>query len=297
MSRLSDAEVFAAVVRAGGFSAAAREQGLTQSALSRRVAALEARLGVRLLARSSRGIRLTDAGERFHGGAQRAIAELDAAERAVASRAGELRGSLRLHLPPAFGRRVVLPLALEFAAHQSGLALHVTFADRVVDLAAERADLAVRIGALRGAGLVRRRVGASRPVTCAAPSYLARRGTPRRPADLARHDALVLGIYAPRERWSFETGTDVRVHPRLVSNDVDALLAAAIAGLGIARLPDFVAADALRSGALVALLERHRAPAAPIHAVWPDRRQQPPAARAFVELLAAALRERAGPAS
>jgi DNA-binding transcriptional LysR family regulator len=184
---------------------------------------------------------------------------------------------------------VVLPLVARFAALHPGLVLHVTFADRVVDLAAERADLAVRIGAPREVGLVARRLGETRALACAAPAYLARRGAPKRPADLTRHDALVLGIYAPRERWRFDGprgAATVQVCPRLVANDVEALLEAAVAGLGVALLPEFVAAEALRAGTLVALLARHRAPPTPIQVVWPDRRHLAPAARGLVDLLA-----------
>jgi DNA-binding transcriptional LysR family regulator len=291
VSRLSDAEVFVAVARAGGFSAAARELGLTQSALSRRVAALEARLGVRLLARSSRGVRPTDAGELFHAASQRALAELDAAEQSLVSSGRELRGTLRLHLPPALGRRVVWPLVARFAAQHPELRVHATLADRVVDLAAERADLAVRIGAPREPGLVVRRLGERRNVACASRAYLERRGAPRRPADLARHDALVLRVYAPRERWRFETESgvaEVEVTPHIVSNDTEALLEAALAGLGVAFLPEFVVADALRAGALVRVLEQLRGVPFPIVAVWPDRRLSP-AARALVDHLAARL--------
>lgn len=295
MARLSDVEVFAAVVRARGFSAAARELGLTQSAVSRRVAGLEARLGVGLLVRTSRGIRLTDAGQTLHAAADRALADLDAAERAVAANAGKPAGTLRIHLPPAFGRRWIVPIVARFAALHPSLVLHVTLGDRVADLAAARGDVAVRIGALREAGLIARKLGESRPVACAAPAYLARRAAVRRPADLAEHDALVLAIYAPRDRWVFEGARgrqSVKPRARFVSNDVEALLEAARAGLGVALLPEFVAADDLAAGTLVPLLARHRLPAAPIHVVWPDRRNVSRAARAFIDFLVAEFARR-----
>ena len=299
MSRLSDADVFSRVVRAGGFSAAARELGVTQSALSRRVAALEARLAVRLLARSARGVAPTDAGRLYHEAAERALGELDAAERSVAATAEEPQGTLRVHLPPAFGRARVVPVLGRFAALHPRLRVHVTLADRVVDLAAERGDVAVRIGRLREKGLVARRIGETRAVPCASPDYVARRGAPRTPAALARHDALLLAIYAPREAWVLEpvsgAGRGVRVplRPRLVSNDVETLVALACAGLGVAALPDFLADDLVRRGALVRLLPRHRLPATPIHVVFPERRHRSRAARAFADFLADALGARA----
>lgn len=195
-------------------------------------------------------------------------------------------------LASAFGRRWVVPRLPAFVARHPEIRLELAFEDRFVDLVEAGFDLALRVRDPGTPGLVARRLGTTRFVACAAPAYLARAGTPSSPAELARHDALVLAVYAPRDRWTF-TGrggeTSVRVAARVLADDAEALRIAAVSGLGVALLPDYLVGDELASGALVDVLPRHRAGSLGIFAVHPTRRQMPRRVRAFADFLAESL--------
>lgn len=302
MARLEDAEVFVAVVDAGGFTAAAAALGVTQPVVSRRVAALEARLGVRLLVRSTRRVRATDAGAAFYERARRALADLEEGECEAAAAGAELRGALRVTAPPAYGRYVIVPLLAAFVDVHPAITIDLVLAERRLDLAEERVDLAIRIDDPGCASeLIHRRLGDFGVVTCAAPSYLARRGTPRTPADLAEHACLLQAGPTRGTVWSFAPAArtarraerlTAQVGGPLRTNDVEALVAAARAGLGIARVPDFLAEDDLARGALRAVLPRFTTRRVDVFAVYSERRHLPARTRALLDFLVARLRRR-----
>ena len=261
MQRLSDEEIFLAVVEARGFSRAARRLGRSQPATSRAVAALEARLGVRLLDRNTRRMRLTDAGEAYALRCREAIAALRAAESAAREAASILRGQVRIAAPPSYARARLAPLLPELGDAASGIETEWSLGDRNVDLVAEGFDLAIRLGPLPDSSLAARRLARERHVLCASPRWVEREGMPRRVEDLARRNVLVLSAERTRNRARFRVGGAVRevaLSGNLRSNDLALLHEAAKGGLGIAVLPSWLVAEDLRSGALVELLPRAR---------------------------------------
>ncbi len=287
MSRFEDAAVFVAVVDAGGFTAAAAALGLSQPAVSRRIGGLEARLGVRLLTRSTRRLRPTDAGSSFYARARRALAELEEGECEAAAAGAELRGDVRLTAPPAFARHVLLPHLAAFSAAHPAVALDLVLGERRLDLVEEKVDLAIRIDDPgRAAGLIRTRLGGFEVITCAAPAYLKLRGRPKTPADLARHACLLQVGPSRSNLWRFVGAEDaVEVRGPLRSNDVEALAAATRAGMGVARLPRFLIASDLRRGTLRALLPRFAVREVAVFAVYTERRHLPARTRALLDFL------------
>lgn len=270
METLRDAEVLIAIVDAGSISAAARRRGITQPALSRAVARVEGRLGVTLLDRSSRTLRLTEAGARFVEGARQLLRDARALEATTSALGGRLGGTLRVSVPPALGRRrLVAPILAWSRAHRS-VRLELILEPRLVDLAAERVDVAVRLGSLPDSSLVARRLGSYEHVLVAAPSYLAARGTPRAPDELDQHALLAMSTVGPNTTWPFARGRQRRaivVRPTFTTNDGEALVAAAVAGLGVTVVSDFLVDDALACGALVSVLPEWSLPSAPITAL------------------------------
>lgn len=292
LDRLSDAEIFLAVVDGGGFSGGARAVGRSQPAVSRRVAALEARLGARLLERSTRHVRLTAAGEVFHRGCKEALGALRDAEALALDASAVVRGALRVSAPPAWARAVLVPLLGDVARAYPELSVELLLVERYVDLIEEGIDVALRLGPLRDSGLTARRIDGGRFVLCASPAYLRRKAAPRSVADLARHDALVLTTSSERRRWPFrERGRATAFEPRgrLASNDVAFLREAALAGQGVTVLPWYLVATDLADGRLVELLPRTRLPRVDVFALLPSRRHAPRKARVFVDLLAERL--------
>ena len=291
LDRLTGLEVFAKVAAAGSLSAAGRALGLSQTMVTKHIAALEQRLGAKLLHRSTRRLSLTDAGRNYLEASERILADMSAADAAVAAERLEPRGILRLNVPVSFGERQVAPLLPAFAAVHPLVSVELGLNDRLVDLAEEGWDLAIRIGTLSDSSLIARRIAPCRTLVCAAPSYLKARGVPRDVASLAQHNCLgyTLSRIAGVDRWTFGAKNDVvvKVIGNLRANNGDALRAAAIAGQGIIYQPAFVVADELRSRELVALtLDQPTVEFGGIYAVYlPDRN---PAAkvRAFIDFLA-----------
>ena len=289
---LDDLRAFVAVVEAGGFNRAAARLGLAKSIVSRRVSRLETSLGARLLARTTRGVSPTEAGAAFHARCVRVLAELDEAREEVAGREGGVVGTLRLAAPLSFGIAHLAPALARFAADHPRLALDVSYGDRPADLVGERFDAAVRIGALADSSLVARRLSPVRMAAVASPAYLARRGAPKTPEDLAGHDCLVYSASADGgETWRFRAGggrhVAVRPHGRFRADNGEALMAAALEGLGVAVLPTFLASAALRSGALLPLLAAFPMPDLGLHVVRPPGGPAPARLRALIEFLAA----------
>ncbi len=289
---LDDLRAFVAVVETGGFSRAAARLGLAKSIVSRRVSRLEASLGgARLLARTTRGVSPTEAGAAFHARCVRVLAELDEAREEVAGREGGVAGTLRIAAPLSFGTAHLAPALARFAAEHPRVALDVAYSDKLVDLVGERFDAAVRIGTLAASSLVARRLATVRLAAVASPAYVGRRGAPERPEDLAAHDCLVYSA-GPNggETWRFRTGRGtvaLRPHGRFRADNGEALLAAALEGLGVAVLPTFLAGGAIGSGALLPLLAAFPVPEHGLHVVRPPGGPAPARLRALTDFLAA----------
>ncbi len=294
LDRLTSLEVFARVAAVGSLSGAARAMGLSQTMVTKHIASLEARLGAKLFHRTTRRLSITEAGRSYLESSERILSDMEAAEAAIAADRVEPRGLLRVNVPVVFGTRQIAPLLADFAERYPNVTIELGLNDRLVDLAEEGWDLAIRIGKLRDSSMVARRLAPSRMVVCAAPSYLARHGTPRSVGDLASHNCLgyTLSQQASAAEWLFGKQGDIRVQVKgnLRANNGDALRAATLAGLGVARQPTFIVADDLRAGTLVALpLDQPEIQTTAVHAVYlPDRR--PPAkVRAFIDFLAASF--------
>lgn len=289
MDATSDLRVFVRVMERGSFSAAASDLGLTPSAVSKLISRLEDRLGARLLARSTRRLALTPEGETFLSRARRIVADIDEAEAEVMSVRGAPRGRLHVNSGTAFGLHQLAPAFADFLARYPEIDLELSITDRLVDLIEEQADIAVRTGPLpQQAAFVQRKIADLQRVVCAAPSYLARRGTPAVPADLKNHDCIV--VAGGLLRWPFKTrggGVDsVEVHTRVVTDDAEAALRLAIEGAGIIRLSDVIVGGPLQDGQLVPLLtDVHYVEPLPLAAVYPAGRQRLPRVAVFIDFL------------
>jgi DNA-binding transcriptional LysR family regulator len=290
IDNLSEMAVFARVVQSGGFSAAARDLNLTPSAVSKQIGRLEDRLGARLLNRTTRRQSLTEVGAAFYQRCSRILADVSEAEQSVVDLQGVPRGTLRVNLPVAFGRLRVMPLVPKFLAANPELRIELTFNDRIVDLVEEGVDLAIRVGELSESSLIARRLAPNRRVVCGAPGYFERAGTPERPADLIRHNCLVYIYRAARNTWRFQgpEGAEevIQVTGTLESNDGESLRAAALAGLGVVLLPQWLIGEDICNGRLVQVMAGYHAPDNAVYAVYPPSRHLSPKVRGFVDLLA-----------
>lgn len=291
INRSGEMEVFARVVEEGGFTAAAKALSMTPSAVSKLVARLEARLGSRLVNRSTRKLQLTAEGLTFHERALRVLADLDEAERAVSACAVP-RGRLRINSNVPFGLHHLLPLVPKFMERHPQVQVDVTLTDQVIDLLDERAELAIRVGPLRPSQLVAKKLGDSRMALVASPDYLAQRGTPAHPDDLAVHDLVVFNFARHCDAWPFEID-GLRVsnpaHGRAMVGDGESAARLAIAGQGITRLSMFHIAGDIAAGRLVPVLETFNSgDVETISAVYVGHAGPLPArVRAFIDFLAA----------
>jgi DNA-binding transcriptional LysR family regulator len=288
MDRLDELQVLVAILETGSMAAAARKLGRSPAAVTRVLGALEVRAGARLLERSTRRLTPTEAGLRLAEQARRLLADYDGALMREAEDVP--RGLLRIAAPNVFGRRHVAPVVTRFLAAQAAVQVELLLSDRNVDLIEEGIDAAVRIGALSNLSLVARKLGQVRRVTVASPAYLARRGTPVRPADLAGHELIMSTSVRSVAEWRFREGGRehvVRYSPRLRVNDVEAMLAASCDGFGIARALSYQVEPLLRSGLLARVLENYEPEPLPVHLVLPSSRHMPPRLRAFVDFAVA----------
>lgn len=290
LDRFTSLQVFVKVAASGSLSAAGRDMGLSQTMVTKHVAALEARLGVRLFHRSTRRLSITEAGRNFLESVERILSELDAAYASIAADRFEPRGLLRLNAPVSFGSRQIAPLLAEFSRRYPHLQVELGLNDRLVDLAEEGWDLAVRIGSLEESSLIARRIASCRTALAAAPGYLQAHGTPRTVAELNGHNCLgyTLSHRTGVDRWSFGSRGDVtvKVSGSLRANNGDALRFAAIAGEGIIYQPTFIVADDLKAGTLVRLtLNQPTIEFAGIYAVYLPERNPPAKVRAFIDFL------------
>jgi DNA-binding transcriptional LysR family regulator len=295
MDRIDEMAVFAEVAERESFSAAARRLNRSAAAVTRAVGALEARLGVRLLNRTTRAVSLTEAGQRFLDGARRVLADLGEIEQAAAGQGRAPRGELAITAPIVFGRLHVLPVVTAFLAKYPDVTARLVLLDRPVDLVEEGLDVAIRIGALADSSAVASRLGELHYLLVAAPAYLRKRGAPRRPEDLADHDVIAFTFTsaAHPHRWVLPgAGGDVtvRVAPRLTVTTAEAAIDAARAGLGIVRVLSYQAASALADKSLVLALDQPASPDLPVNIVYPGGRHPAPKLRAFVDFAAPRLR-------
>lgn len=283
MPDLVDLQTFVAVADAGGVSPAARRLALPKSIVSRRLTRLERDLGAVLLTRTTRGAALTEAGATFREHAARVCAEMEAARDSIAPE-GDVRGLLRVSAPLSFGPTHIAPVLAELARRHPSLQIHASYTDRFVDLVAEGFDAAIRLGYLADSSLLARRIRPFRGRVVASPTYLAAHGAPKSLEDLEQHPALMQGT----ESWRFTDGDRVRiVHPqgRFKADNGQALVAGALAGLGIAALPDFLIDEQVASGALVPLLVDYPFPEAGLYVVRPPGSHAPRKVRVLTEIL------------
>lgn len=292
VDRAREMEVFASAADAGSLSAAGRRLGLTPSAVSRTIDRIEARLGVRLMLRTTRRLTLTAEGQTYLGAARRILADLDDAEQAVADQ-GAPRGRLRVSAALAHGRLVVVPLLKDFTALYPHILVEMSLTDAVVDVAAGQADVAIRFGRLADSGLTARKLGETGRIVVASPKYLARRGEPTTPEDLYEHDCLNFSFRRAEPVWPFRRhGMDfaLTVKGPVEANNGETLTQLARDGVGITRVGAFSAEDDIRDGRLIPLLEAFNpGDREAIHAVFVGGANTPARVRVFVDFLAERL--------
>jgi DNA-binding transcriptional LysR family regulator len=292
LDRLTSLEVFNKVAALGSLSAAGRAMGMSQTMVTKHVAALEQHLGAKLFHRTTRRLSITDAGRTYLEASARILAELEAADGAVAADRFEPRGVLRVNAPVSFGARQIAPLLSEFSRRYSQVTVELGLNDRPVDLADEGWDLALRIGSLGDSSLIARRIAPCRTVVCASPSYLQAHGRPEKLADLSQHNCLgyTLSRLTGNDRWMFGLRGDVAVEVsgNLRSNNGDALRAAAVAGQGLVYQPTFMVADDLRAGTLATIdLDQPPVEFGGIYAVFLPTPHPAAKVRAFLDFLLA----------
>ena len=293
MDRLHLIGVFVAVVDTGGFAGAARKLGISPPAVTRAINELESHLGVRLLTRTTRVVRVTDAGARYAEDCRRILTEMGEADAAASGMHGAPRGLLTVTAPVLFGARFVTPIVTGYLMRYPDTSASCWFLDRVVNLIDEGVDVAVRIGELPDSSMQAARVGEVRRVVCASPAYLAERGTPTTPDDLARHTLIAARAVTPKSEWHFKLAgalRGVKVQPRLATTSNDAALAAAVAGFGLTRLFSYQVADQLRDGSLAAVLQDHEPLPLPVHVAHREGRHANRKVRAFLDMVIEALR-------
>ena len=294
MDKLRAMRVFVAIVDEGSLTAAAGRLDMSLPAVVRVLAALEHDLGVRLLHRTTRRSSPSHEGREYYERCKRVLAEVEQADAAMSARRREPRGRLRVTAPVGYGRLRIAPLVAEYLARYPGVEVDLLLLDRVVDLVEEGIDVAVRIGELPDSSLVARRIGETRRVVCAAPAYLRREGTPRRPRDLAAHRSVQFLGLARGDEWAFGDDERERVSPRPVlrTNQLDVALDACVRGLGCAQLLSYQVEALVEKGALVRVLEACEPPPVPIHLVYLQSRLVSATVAAFVELVSASHGER-----
>lgn len=293
MDRFHLMAVYVAVAEEESFAGAGRRLGMSPPAVTRAVASLENRLGIRLLNRTTRFVRATDAGLRYLEHARRIIAEADEADEAVAGVNAEPRGELAVTAPVLFGRMFVTPSIVEYLQRYPDMSVTAMLLDRVVNLLEEGLDVGIRIGELPDSTMKAIGVGYVRLVVCASPDYLKAHGVPQAPADLARHTVIAASPVSRSVEWKFVTGKkaiNVKVNPRLTVTNNEAAIVAAVQGFGVTRLLSYQIAPLLASGQLKIVLSEFEPPRLPIHVLHHEGRQASAKLRTFVDLLVERLR-------
>ncbi|SEM59351.1 DNA-binding transcriptional regulator, LysR family [Luteibacter sp. UNCMF331Sha3.1] len=286
-------KVFVGVGEDESFAAAARRLDLSPAAVTRAIAALEEQLGVKLLARTTRSVRLTEAGRRYLDDSRHILASIVEANEAVAGANATPKGNLAVTAPVLFGKAFVMPCVVRYLKDYPDVDVSAYFLDRVVNVVEEGMDVAVRIGHLPDSGMRAIRVGQSRRVLCASPDYLARRGVPEHPADLLQHTIIAASGISPRVDWKFGASDDptmVHMKPRLMVTSNDAAIAAAVSGLGIARLLSYQVADEIAEGRLMIVLPDYEEAPWPIHVLHRESKFGSAKVRNFIDVLTHYLR-------
>lgn len=295
MDRLGAMRVLLVAAEAGSLSAAGRALGLPLATVSRKVADLEAHLRTQVFIRSSRSLTLTEAGRAYVDACKRILEDVAEAERVAAGEYAAPRGELVIAAPIVFGRLHVLPVIFDFLGAYPDIDVRFVQSDRVVDLAEEHIDVAVRIGDLPDSNMVASRLGEIRQVVCASPDYLQDQPALETPADLSQHACVTFEQLNDANIWAFADGglpLEVRVHSRLVVNSAEAAIDAAVAGIGITRVLSYQVAHRFLEGSLVRVLQAFEPAPVPIHLVHPGRGRMPIKLRAFLDFAAPRLRAR-----
>ncbi|HZX17393.1 MAG TPA: LysR family transcriptional regulator [Pseudomonas sp.] len=291
MNRWEGLDEFVAVAECGQFTAAAERLGLSSSQVSRQIARLEERLQTRLFYRSTRRVALTEAGQTFLQHCQRLQDAREEALRAVGDLGSEPKGLLRMTCAVAYGERFIVPLVTDFMLQHSQLRVDIELSNRTLDLLHDGLDLAIRLGRLQDSRLVAMRLAPRQMYLCAAPEYLQRYGRPHSLSELARHNCLI----GSSDLWSFQANgrdSSLRVQGNWRCNSGQAVLEAALRGLGLCQLPDYYVLEHLRSGALVSLLDNQQPPDTAVWALYPQQRHLSPKVRQLVEFLKQGLAQR-----
>ena len=297
MDRITGVQLFARIVETGSFSKASADLGITQPTATKHVAALESKLGARLLNRNTRGVSATEIGALYYEKCKTIQRELEEADNLASLLQSKVGGQLRVSTSVAFGRRVLTPLALRFMVEHPDINLDLSFDDRYVNLVEQGIDIALRMGRLADSSLGARYLGTNPWLVAGSPAYLARAGRPVKPDDLARHACLVYSSVQGDDRWQFAEGGSGRRHTVAVqgplrSNNLSAVLAAACDGHGLAALPWYVARESVADGSLLPVLEDFALPVQELHAVYPSPKLVPSKVAAFIGFLQGALDER-----
>jgi len=290
VDRYTELQVFVAVAESEGFASGARRLGVSPPVATRAVADLEARLGIKLLTRSTRHVRLTDAGKRYLDDAKRILTDIAEADEAATGINGEPSGQLAVTAPVLFGKMFVLPGVIDFLNRYPKMEVNALFLDRVVNLLEEGLDVGIRIGELADSSMRAIRVGAVKRVVCASPAYIARVGAPKHPDELLQHTIITANGLNASTEWKFSDGINIRVKPRLSFATNDAAMEAAIAGFGITRLLSYQIAPQLADGRLKVLLAEFEQTNIPIHVIHREGRYASAKTRSFVDLMVDRLR-------
>lgn len=292
MDKFLEMRTFAAVVDGGSFVQAADALDMSKPTVSRHVAELEQRLGVRLLQRTTRKLSLTEEGRLFYGRCKTVLADVEVAEEEITAKSIAVKGLIKVNVPVSFGLLELAPLWPDFMTKYPDVELDITLADRIVDLVEEGYDLAVRIARLPNSSLISRKLASTRLVLCASPGYLKKHGKPKHPSELAEHAVLSYSLLATGDHWDFEGpegSVSVTVKPAMRTNSGDTCIAAARKSKGVVLQPSFMVNADLRSGALVELMPTYRSVEFGIFAVYPTRQYVSPKVRALIDFLSKAL--------
>jgi DNA-binding transcriptional LysR family regulator len=293
MDRMQAMAVFVAVAEEEGFAPAARRLAMSPPVVTRAIAALEQRIGAKLLHRTTRNVRLTEAGTRYLEDCRRILSEIDEAEEAAAGSHREPQGQLSITASVLFGRLYVAPILLNFLSFYPRVSARTLFVDRIVNLMDEGVDVAVRIAHLPDSGMTARKVGSVRRLVCASPDYLTEYGIPQEPTDLVSHRIIAFQGITPSPEWSFQNGyseAKVRLSPRLEVNTAEMAITAAVQGHGLTRVLSYMVAPELVSGQLKIVLAEYEPAPIPIQLVHREGRQASARVRAFVDFAAKLLR-------
>lgn len=294
MNKLREIECFVAVAELGSFVKAADALGISKAAVSRTVLELEARLGSRLMQRTTRRLSLTEAGTLYLERCKQIMAALEEADDLLTAGAANPTGLLRINAPQTFGVLHLAPLWPMFLDRHPGVALDITLSDRIVDIIDEGFDMAIRIARLSDSTLVHRKLTTTNLQVCASPDYLEKHGTPLHPHELAQHQVISYSYNVSKDDWQFggpEGPVTVKVNSRMHVNNGDSCVAAALGGVGITRQPTFMIDQYLRSGQLVPILTDYSSPELGIYAVYPSRAHLPAKVRAMLDFLSDAFRQ------